>query len=79
MFYACKNGNEDLVKYLINHGADINKVNEAGETPLFNACSGKNGNLVKYLIEQGVDINKEKIGGETPHYLIFIQGIMKVY
>ncbi|ORX85834.1 ankyrin, partial [Anaeromyces robustus] len=59
-------GNEDLVKYLIEHGADINKENRGGETPLFLACRSGNKNLVKYLIDLGADINKENEEGETP-------------
>jgi len=35
---VCSSGNETVVKYLIEHEADINKENENGETPLFNAC-----------------------------------------
>ncbi|ORX65883.1 ankyrin, partial [Anaeromyces robustus] len=59
-------GNEDLVKYLIEHGADINKENEDGKTPLFWACESGNEDLVKYLIDLGADINKENEKGETP-------------
>ncbi|KAL6636217.1 ankyrin repeat-containing domain protein [Neocallimastix sp. 'constans'] len=65
---ACKSGKIGLVKYLIEHGADINKEGINGETPFFYACSSGNENLVKYLIEKkGADINKEnRSKGETP-------------
>jgi len=53
------------VKYLINHGIDINKVNESGDTPLSVAVDYNNKILVKYLIEHGADINKENKHGET--------------
>ncbi|KAL6628014.1 ankyrin repeat-containing domain protein [Neocallimastix sp. 'constans'] len=64
---ACECGKISLVKYLIEHGLDINKENIQGQSLLFYACSGGNENLVKYLIEQkGADINKEdKYNGET--------------
>ena len=33
---ACEYGNETIIKYLVELGADINKTNKDGETPLFN-------------------------------------------
>jgi len=52
---------------LVKLGADINKENIIGETPLFKAYLSGNKALVKYLIEQGEDVNKEnKLNGQTP-------------
>ena len=43
LFNACSNGNESLVKCLVELlGADIHKENFEGETPLFNACTSGN-------------------------------------
>lgn len=39
IFEAYRSGNEAIVKYLVEHGADINKTNSNGSTPLFEACS----------------------------------------
>jgi len=55
----------DKVKYLIDHGVDINKVNESGDTSLSVAVDYNNKILVKYLIDHGADINKENKLGET--------------
>jgi len=49
----------NLVHYLIEKGADLNKEDKHGMTPLFIACKNENENLVKYLIEHGADVNKE--------------------
>jgi len=38
LFLACKNGNENLVKYLIKKKTDVNKKKKWEETPLFDAC-----------------------------------------
>ena len=38
LFSVCENGNENMVKYLIKHGVDINGENCFGETPLFYLC-----------------------------------------
>ena len=66
LFWACENGNLDLVKYLVHLGADINNENNFGVTHLFNACYSGNLNLVKHLVEHGLDINKEANDGCTP-------------
>ena len=60
LFYECFKDNSILkVKYLVEHGADVNKENRNGETPLFSACIKGNEAIVKYLMEHGADIHKE--------------------
>jgi len=59
LFSACENGNENMVKYLIEHGVNINGENCFGETPLFYSCRRGNEKMVKYLIGHGADINKK--------------------
>jgi len=56
---ACKSENEIIVKFLVEHGADINKEDEKGETQIFYACSKGNEKIVKYLVKHGADINKK--------------------
>ena len=51
LFSACKSGNADLVKYLVEHGANVN--NENGKTPLVIACEKGRKSIVKYLVEHG--------------------------
>jgi ankyrin repeat protein len=48
--YAVKKGNLDLVKLLLNHGADITIVGKGGSTLLHLAVQSKNEELVKYLV-----------------------------
>ncbi|OUM58750.1 hypothetical protein PIROE2DRAFT_22739, partial [Piromyces sp. E2] len=59
LFHSCLNENIKVVKYLVEHGADINKENYERETPLFYACKSGNEAVIKYLVERGADINKE--------------------
>jgi len=47
-----------LVKYLVEHGSDINKENRARETPLWYACENGNESVIKYLVEHGANVNK---------------------
>jgi ankyrin repeat protein len=47
--FACRNGDVNLVKELINKGAQINLPDEDGITPLMIACKFGNLNIVKLL------------------------------
>ncbi|OUM62626.1 hypothetical protein PIROE2DRAFT_61776 [Piromyces sp. E2] len=66
LFYYCDIGNESIVRYLVELGADIHQENKYGFTPLFNACKSGNESLVKYLVKQGADIHKESNYGYIP-------------
>lgn len=72
---AAKDHNTDLVRYLIDYGADVNKENNDGDTPLLMALKliGRDlydsvdlYNLVVYLVEHGADVNKGNNDGNTP-------------
>ena len=43
----------DVVKYLVEHGADVNKENRIGKTPLSSARISRSSDVVKYLEEHG--------------------------
>ena len=53
LHYAAVNGDIDLVKYLIKHGANINKASAEGSTPLFLAKMGGYNEIVKILRNAG--------------------------
>ena len=74
LFNACLLGNEFMVKYLVEHGANVGKENKNGEIPLFKACLVGNENMVKYLMEHGADINKDNKNGETPLFKACLVG-----
>ena len=54
------------VKVLIAAGADVNKADWDGETPLYRAACNNNEAVVKALIAAGADVNKADDDGETP-------------
>jgi len=57
-FQACFNGYEPIVKYLIEHGADVNKKDMNGITPSIEASRQGYKSIVKLLVEHNAEINK---------------------
>lgn len=56
--WAIQENHIDIVKLLIDSGADIEDVDDIGFTILNTAIGTKNLEIVKILVEKGVDINK---------------------
>jgi len=72
---ACEKGNADMVKVLVENGADANYTPmNAAISPLSYAVVNKNANnlsIVKYLIENGADANSKRYGCNAIDYLLF--------
>jgi len=67
LMLAIKNENIKIIKYLIEYGANINKRNKNGYTPLIVAIKKKkNNDIVKYLIDNGADVNQRTVNGDSP-------------
>jgi ankyrin repeat protein len=54
---AARAGKVDAIRVLLNHGADVNKANARGQTPLMWAVADKNAAAAKLLIEKGANVN----------------------
>ncbi|WP_310481753.1 protein kinase domain-containing protein [Chamaesiphon sp. VAR_48_metabat_403] len=66
---AIKANNNDLAKFLISKGADVNKVSSNDSSPLILAIDNNekdNLELVKILLVKGADPNIPNDNGETP-------------
>lgn len=59
-----------IIKYLINHGANINSVDGYKNTPLAIAAKKKKLDTVKYLLENGANVNSKNKSGATPLILL---------
>ncbi|XP_017839750.1 myotrophin [Drosophila busckii] len=55
--YAADFGHLNVLKYLIKEGADINKKDKHGITPLLAAVWEGHTDCVEYLLEKGADKN----------------------
>jgi ankyrin repeat protein len=72
LMYAIENKDKELVKYLLENGADVNYQEEYwGYTPLMLACREGITEIVKILIEKGADVNiKDKEGWTALTYAL---------
>ena len=48
--FACRRGNEDVIKYLIDKGASTSVVDRDGCTPLHYLCENENIEMIKLLL-----------------------------
>ena len=76
---ACKMGNLELVRLLIQEGTDLNAQDEDGETPLHRAIStSDNYDMTRLLLENGADISNKATDGKTPLHNLFNNTIGEV-
>jgi ankyrin repeat protein len=63
---AVREGNIEIVKYILSQDADVNIKNGGGETALQIAIYTNNEELIKYLVSNGADVNAKGVYDETP-------------
>eukprot|EP00833_Pecoramyces_ruminatium_P014543 jgi/Orpsp1_1/1188575/evm.model.d7180000065834.1 len=66
LLYSIKNNNENMAKYLISSGMDVNQQDRKEEIPLIYAIKYGRQNIVKYLVENGALLNKKCKNGKSP-------------
>ena len=57
--------NYNIVKLLIESGADVNHIGENGKTPILSAAENSHHRIVALLIENGADIYAKDVNGAT--------------
>lgn len=65
LILATLKGNRNIVKWLVEKGANINARNWQGHSPLQYACSKGWKDIVVYLLDKGADINVKDNRGDT--------------
>lgn len=79
LWHAAFDGHNEIVKLLIESGADVNKTDENGVGPLFAAAQEGNTEIVKDLIKAGADIeSKDNNDGATPLLIAADRGMADV-
>jgi uncharacterized protein len=66
LLYAARDGHLDIVRLLLNAGADIEDTDPNGITPLLMAASNDRVEVARSLIERGADIDATDWYGRTP-------------
>ena len=64
LVHMIKQGNTDFAKWLVEHGANVNRRSYF-DTPLVAAIIEGNFELVEYLIDHGADVDSKDWGGRT--------------
>ncbi|MDF3820362.1 ankyrin repeat domain-containing protein [Leptospira sp. 96542] len=68
------NQNKDVIKMIIEKGADVNSIESNGRTPIFRLRSDAEMDCLKYLIEAGANLNhKDSDGHSVMYYWAAIQ------
>ncbi|GAW80958.1 acyl-CoA-binding protein [Plasmodium gonderi] len=65
LHYACDRGYLDIVKLLVDLGADLNADDSCGDTALHIAAYSGKTDIINYLKNAGADINKKNSDGLT--------------
>ena len=70
---ACYNGNEDVVRFLVDKVETVNSDSKYG-SPLMAAVYKRNKNITKLLIDHNVDVNFQDSKGVTAaHYAVMFK------
>ena len=76
--YACKYNHEDIAKYLVENGANVNETVNTGSTPLAVALLAGNFAIADLLIQKKADINKADMMGMSPLMWAVKDGNIKI-
>ncbi|XP_066501518.1 ankyrin repeat and KH domain-containing protein 1 isoform X2 [Hoplias malabaricus] len=63
---AAQEGHLELVKYLLNNGANVHATTATGDTALTYACENGHTDVADVLLLAGADLEHESEGGRTP-------------
>ncbi len=66
LWESAKNGDIDGLKKALNNGADINRLDDKGISPLSWAALMGHDSTIKFLLDQNAEINRRNADGGTP-------------
>ena len=65
LHHATRNGDLEIVKQLVNSGADVNAIADQGHFPLYCAAGHGHAETTQYLVENGADLQARLADGKT--------------
>jgi ankyrin repeat protein len=71
---AAMNGHADVVALLLKRGANINIVDNSGDTPLITASMHNKNNVIEVLVAAGADVRRPGTYGHTPMHWAAMNG-----
>ncbi len=75
LHYAVASGRKDIVRLLVDHGADLDAPDPQGMAPLLEAIAHRNADCTRLLIEHGANVNVVDPAGWTPaHEVVQLRG-----
>ena len=76
---AANIGSVELVRLLIQEGADVNAQDEDGDSPLHSAMvRANNYDVTRTLLENGADLSSKAVDGKTPLHTFFNTTVSQV-
>lgn len=75
---ACENGHLEVVRQLVDFGADVNRTSDEKGTPLCVACMEGHTDIAKFLISKGALVHDPALGNSSPILLACKSGKSEV-
>jgi ankyrin repeat protein len=70
LMFAVKRGLFRITKYLINHNANINAMDDTSDSVLHHACQGGYTEIIQLLLNSGADINAVNENNKNAFYYL---------
>jgi hypothetical protein len=74
LHWAANGGNLDMMRLLIQNGANVNQRQNNGWTPAHSAADGDRYESIRILMEQGADVNALSQNGNAPIHVAAMSG-----
>jgi len=73
LYRAAENGHVGVVEYLLDHGADLSRVDKNGWTALHKSAGNGHTPVVELLVSRGADVNKADTRKSTAFHVAAIK------
>ena len=78
LVWACRNGHDEVVSYLIESGAEVDFKSYGGMTALHHACNSSNESCIQKLVDGGADVNLTDECGNSSLIWAASRGVLNI-